>query len=369
MSTIPKPPRGSVALSKPEKSPKASLMSGQSKTSRPPTSMDSRNATSSQESAGGLSLFDWQDGRMIAPLGRVAVHANLSAKQAKERGLLTSATFGLPSSGSSVSATLQSSLESRLRARMDVNGSLEFVLTWKTWDMLSGPPICALRASMRRTSDKGCTGWPTTGAGDDKWRVSTTAGAQRRMESGKQVSLEVVAHMAVWATPNANNMNGREGLETWDARQIKNKAKHGNGNGAGMPIAVQVQTITGWPTCKAQNSNASGPSRVGNKADLQTVAGWCSPTVTDASRGVLPPRPQDTGIPLSQQVSGLNTSSSSAETAKPAALRLNPRFSLWLMGYPIRWHDVGALSLRLLAAQEMPSCRKSRRSLSKPLTK
>jgi len=44
---------------------------------------------------------------------------------------------------------------------MDVNGSLQFALTWKVWDMPAGPPICALRASGRRMFGLGFTGWPT----------------------------------------------------------------------------------------------------------------------------------------------------------------------------------------------------------------
>lgn len=34
---------------------------------------------------------------------------------------------------------------------------------------------------------------------------------------------------------------------------------------------------------------------------VASLAGWCSPTAQDGSRGSLPPRPQDTGVPLSQQ--------------------------------------------------------------------
>src|SRR6266576_2238665 len=50
----------------------------------------------------------------------------------------------------SPSAGLQRSLENKLQARMDVNGSPEYALTWKELDMPSGVPICVLRASARR---------------------------------------------------------------------------------------------------------------------------------------------------------------------------------------------------------------------------
>ncbi len=76
-------------------------------------------------------------------------------------GWPTSATSGRQSGPSSPSASLQLSLESRLQARMAGYGSPEYVLRWKNWDMLSGPPICALRGSAPRTSGKGCSGWPT----------------------------------------------------------------------------------------------------------------------------------------------------------------------------------------------------------------
>jgi hypothetical protein len=150
--------------------------------------------------------------------------------------------------------------------------------------------------------------------------------------------LVLAAKLAGWATPDANAMNLGEGLETWDARQVKNKAKHGNGNGAGMPLAVQAQTITGW----------------------------VSPTAQDGDRGSLPPRPQDTGTPLSQQVSGLTPASSSAETANTAAFQLNPHFSLWLMGFPTSWHAAGVSALRSFEAQATPSSRKTLPSSSKP---
>jgi hypothetical protein len=41
------------------------------------------------------------------------------------------------------------------------NGSPEYKLTWKQWDIPQRPPICALRASTPRTSANGFGGWAT----------------------------------------------------------------------------------------------------------------------------------------------------------------------------------------------------------------
>lgn len=135
-------------------------MSGPSLTCSLQTSKGSPSAISSQGSADGLSPSSSQAGPVTDPSGPAVAHASLSASQAKARGLLTSATFGLLSNGSSHSADLQLFLESRLRARMGVNGSPEYVLTWRRWSMPSGPPICALRGA-RIISGKDFSGWPT----------------------------------------------------------------------------------------------------------------------------------------------------------------------------------------------------------------
>jgi hypothetical protein len=36
----------------------------------------------------------------------------------------------------------------------------------------------------------------------------------------------------------------------------------------------------------------------------------------------------------------------SAETESTAAFRLNPRFSLWLMGFPVEWASCGELAMQ-----------------------
>lgn len=69
------------------------------------------SATSSRGSASGHMPFGEPDGRMIDLFGPVPVRANLSPRQARELGLMTSGTCGPRGTGSSKSAALQSSLE------------------------------------------------------------------------------------------------------------------------------------------------------------------------------------------------------------------------------------------------------------------
>src|SRR5206468_11603758 len=87
--------------------------------------------------------------------------ANLSARQVKEMGLMTSGIYGQPCSTSLRSAALQSFLESKLRVKTQTLGSTLYKLTWKPWVMPSGRSRSRLRASVLRTSETEHTGWPT----------------------------------------------------------------------------------------------------------------------------------------------------------------------------------------------------------------
>lgn len=123
--------------------------------------MNLPSATSLPESPSGHSLYDLLDGPTIDQYGQVVARASLSARQVKELGLLTSGTFGPPSTISSPSAALQSSLESRLQARLPLLGSTLFKLTWKHRATPSGRLICALRASALSTFGSASSGLPT----------------------------------------------------------------------------------------------------------------------------------------------------------------------------------------------------------------
>jgi len=172
-----------------------------------------------------------------------------------------------------------------LRVEMAGRGSPLYALTWRHWDMPAGPPICALRASGLRTSASASTGWPTPRTQDEKPSLAgrkATINDKGRVvrESGQDFSMALcdAAQLAGWPTPNAGPQNDTD--QRWEARREECKATHGN-NGFGLTLgmASQLATLGPHPGC----------------------------------------------IP--------------AETGSAVPCRLNPLFSLWLMGFPPSWAE------------------------------
>ena len=97
-----------------------------------------------------------QFGQVLAPVNLLAGRPALN-----EKVNLTQDIFGPLCENLQESKNLQESLANKLFHRMDVNGSLEYGLIWKQWDIPAGPPICALRVLKHRISDKDYSGWPT----------------------------------------------------------------------------------------------------------------------------------------------------------------------------------------------------------------
>ena len=129
--------------------------------SGPPISEASPKLTSSLESAAGATPFASPISQTIEKSGQAHVRVSRFRSLDADKAMPIADTCGPLFTVSSPSAALQSSLENKLRAAMDPNGSLEFALTWRQQDMPSGPPICALRASGRHTIGPSYTSWPT----------------------------------------------------------------------------------------------------------------------------------------------------------------------------------------------------------------
>lgn len=125
------------------------------------TSPGSRNVTSSQGSVDGRMHSGLPDGLTINRYGRDHVHASHLASRDQEGRLMTKDICGRIGLGLSESASLQSYLESRLRANMASLGSTLYRLTWKKKDTPLGRQYCQLVASALHTSGSVSGGVPT----------------------------------------------------------------------------------------------------------------------------------------------------------------------------------------------------------------
>jgi hypothetical protein len=295
--------------------------------------------------------------RRSAYLDRKHAPANLSARQAKALGLLTSGTCGPPSSGSSASASLATSVANRLRQAMRFDGGILWRLTWKGRATPARRWIYQRQASARRTSGADCSGWPTPNTLDtiDREGLRPSRIATNR-DSGYLT--EIVVRVP-WPTPVTTDAVGAGGRN-------ETAQKDGSKTHAGTSLTDAAMAATGWTTPSARDwKDSAGMAQTGTNPDgtermrldqlprqaaLTAWAGWGTPRVTGNGNHGNPSRATDRRARLEDQVHGTTLSGSPAPTGKRG--QLNPAFSLWLMGYPTAWARC--------AARVMPSSRKRR---------
>ena len=177
----------------------------------PQTSQESRSSTPSLESGDGLLPFDSQDGPRIDPFGPGVAPASLSLRPAKAKESQMSDTSGLKCSGSSKSAALQQFLGSRLEARLESVGSMEYRQTWKVKVTPAGRLLSAHTASARPISDSVSIGslplepWPKTP------QASDGQGGVMEIRPGTtgKYKLRDFAQLAGWPTAQAHDVTTR----------------------------------------------------------------------------------------------------------------------------------------------------------------
>lgn len=260
------------------------------------------SVTGSPESEAGRMRSDLLEYQTNIQYGRQAYHASLSAQPESNSEKMTKDTCYRTTSTWLSSADLQHSLANRLQARLSTDGHVIYKQQWKQKVTPSGITYWAHTASVRSTNDKDFIGWPTATTRD--WKDGKVQNVPINSLLGRTVWL------TDWGTPRT--VHPSTSLEQWEARNKRCKDKHGKG--MGKPLELQA-----------------------------VLAAWASPTLTDANRGVKPPRPHDTGIPLTQQV-GQILNGSNAETTNSG--QLNPALSRWLMGFPPEWCDCAVTAMQ-----------------------
>ena len=304
-------------------SPAEALTGEASETFAQPTSANTNSVTSSPVSVSGPMPYVSPAGLTLRPFGPAPVHVSHSARPAGGGDSPTLGTSGPIGSSSFDSAALQSFLESRLQVLTASSGSTLFRLTWKTRVTPSGRRICALRASVPRTSGNACSSWPSPTCNDARGSAYSYGNGNHSRPCLKLVG---AARLSAWPTPACTNAD-RGG-----------QAKRMSQGRSNLQDAVMLSS---WATPAAREAGGTPEQFLARKVKARANGAQLGVSLTSLS------------LQAQLVVSGNQPIGSSAATEKPG--QLNPAHSRWLMGLPRAWDDCA------------PTATRSTRRLRRPL--
>ena len=309
-------------------------------TSSPNTSTDLHSVTFSQALADGLTHSGWLAGPGTEKCGPEAVHVSHSVLPERVKASMTNATSGPLFGGLYPSAGLQRSLASKLHQRMDGTGHPVYEMTWKSWAMKWGSPICALRASARTTYGNDCFGvqpiieHPANSADTNTiLEMSENTDVQTAKVMGWPTTASRYWKDSAGMSETGTNPDGSERSRLDQLPRVANLLTGHNQSGgpAEMEKCGEFRQ-DGWKTPTA--SKLSGGTSEGyTEVLVEQVqhAGFVTPQVKDFRSGML-----DRWMNPVHAVS-INDQAEVFRLPDMTGWKLNPAFSLWLMGYPVAW--------------------------------